>query len=703
MIKLWPGKPYPLGATWDGVGTNFSLFSEVATRVELCLYDDAGNETRVDLPESTAFIWHGYLPNAGPGQRYGYRVHGPWEPEHGHRCNPAKLLLDPYGKAVEGEVKWNEAVFPYHFNDPEHSKNEDDSAPFMPRSVVINPFFDWSGDRRLCTPWHQTIIYETHVKGFTMRHPGIPENLRGSYAGLAHPAAIRYLRQLGVTAVEVLPVHQFIHANQLLERGLRNYWGYDSISFLAPHNEYASSGQRGNQVMEFKQMVKALHDEGIEVILDVVYNHTSEGNHLGPMLSMKGIDNSAYYRTVADDPRYYMDYTGTGNSLNMRHPHVLQLIMDSLRYWHLEMHVDGFRFDLAATLARELHDVDRLSAFFDVIQQDPFISQVKLIAEPWDVGEGGYQVGNFPPLWSEWNGKYRDVVRDFWRGTDQTLDDFATRLTGSSDLYATTGRAPSASINFITAHDGFPLRDLVSYNGKHNEANGENNHDGADDNRSWNCGAEGETDDPAVNALRARQQRNFLTTLFLSQGVPMMLGGDEFGRTQHGNNNAYCQDNEISWFDWEHMDDGLRAFVARVIQFRKDHPVFQRRGWFHGRPLRGTDVSDIGWFKPDGEPMTDEDWQAGYARTVGVFLNGEAIPTPDERGQTIVDDSFYLLFNAHSDALPFKLPTCPWGDRWEKVIDTNEPVPDLREHDLLNAGDEVQVQSHSLIVLRRVE
>ncbi|MBV8519392.1 MAG: glycogen debranching protein GlgX [Acidobacteria bacterium] len=702
-MKLWPGKPYPLGATWDGVGTNFSLFSEVATRVELCLYDDAGNETRVDLPESTAFIWHGYLPNAGPGQRYGYRVHGPWEPEHGHRCNPAKLLLDPYGKAVEGEVKWNEAVFPYHFNDPEHSKNEDDSAPFMPRSVVINPFFDWSGDRRLCTPWHQTIIYETHVKGFTMRHPGIPENLRGSYAGLAHPAAIRYLRQLGVTAVEVLPVHQFIHANQLLERGLRNYWGYDSISFLAPHNEYASSGQRGNQVMEFKQMVKALHDEGIEVILDVVYNHTSEGNHLGPMLSMKGIDNSAYYRTVADDPRYYMDYTGTGNSLNMRHPHVLQLIMDSLRYWHLEMHVDGFRFDLAATLARELHDVDRLSAFFDVIQQDPFISQVKLIAEPWDVGEGGYQVGNFPPLWSEWNGKYRDVVRDFWRGTDQTLDDFATRLTGSSDLYATTGRAPSASINFITAHDGFPLRDLVSYNGKHNEANGENNHDGADDNRSWNCGAEGETDDPAVNALRARQQRNFLTTLFLSQGVPMMLGGDEFGRTQHGNNNAYCQDNEISWFDWEHMDDGLRAFVARVIQFRKDHPVFQRRGWFHGRPLRGTDVSDIGWFKPDGEPMTDEDWQAGYARTVGVFLNGEAIPTPDERGQTIVDDSFYLLFNAHSDALPFKLPTCPWGDRWEKVIDTNEPVPDLREHDLLNAGDEVQVQSHSLIVLRRVE
>jgi glycogen operon protein len=703
VIKLWPGRPYPLGATWDGVGTNFSLFSEVATRVELCLYDDAWNETRVDLPESTAFIWHGYLPNAGPGQRYGYRVHGPWEPENGHRCNPAKLLLDPYGKAVEGEVQWDEAVFPYHFNEPESSKNETDSAPFMPKSVVINPFFDWSGDRKLCTPWHQTIIYETHVKGFTMRHPGIPENLRGTYAALAHPAAIRYLKQLGVTAIEVLPVHQFIHSNQLLERGLRNYWGYDSISFLAPHNGYSASGQRGNQVMEFKQMVKALHDNGIEVILDVVYNHTSEGNHLGPMLSMKGIDNSAYYRTVADNPRYYMDYTGTGNSLNMRHPHVLQMIMDSLRYWHLEMHVDGFRFDLAATLARELHDVDRLSAFFDVIQQDPYISQVKLIAEPWDVGEGGYQVGNFPALWSEWNGKYRDVVRDFWRGTDQTLDDFATRLTGSSDLYATTGRAPSASINFITAHDGFTLRDLVSYNEKHNEANKEENRDGADDNRSWNCGAEGETGDANVNALRARQQRNFLTTLFLSQGVPMMLGGDEFGRTQGGNNNAYCQDNDISWFDWERMDDGLRAFVARVIQFRKDHAVFQRRGWFHGRPLRGTDVSDIGWFKPDGEQMTDDDWQAGYARTVGVFLNGKAIPTPDERGQTIVDDSFYLLFNAHSDALPFKLPTCPWGDRWEKVIDTNEPVPDLREHDLWNAGDEVQVQSHSLIVLRRVE
>ena len=700
-MRIWPGKPYPLGATWDGIGTNFSVFSEVATKVELCLFDANGNQTAVALPEVTAFIWHGYLPNVGPGQRYGYRIHGPWEPENGHRCNPSKLLLDPYGKAVEGQVQWNEAVFPYHFNNPEHSRNDADSAPFMPKSVVINPFFDWADDQRPKTPWHRTIIYEVHAKGFTMQHPGVPENLRGTYAGLAHPAAIKYLKQLGVTAVELLPVHQFIHANHLLDKGLRNYWGYDSISFFAPHNEYAASGQLGQQVMEFKQMVKALHRAGIEVILDVVYNHTAEGNHMGPVLSMKGIDNVAYYRTVANKPRYYMDYTGTGNSLNMRHPHVLQMMMDSLRYWHLEMHVDGFRFDLAATLARELHDVDRLSAFFDVIQQDPVISQVKLIAEPWDVGEGGYQVGNFPSLWSEWNGKYRDVVRDYWRGTDQTLQEFASRLTGSSDLYAANGRRPYASVNFITAHDGFTLRDLVSYNEKHNEANGENNADGADDNRSWNCGTEGPSDDPRVQALRARQQRNFMTTLLLSQGVPMILGGDEFGRTQGGNNNAYCQDNDISWFDWQRTDDGLRAFVERVIQFRKEHPVFQRRRWFHGRHVRGTGVSDIGWFKADGGEMSDEDWQAGFARTVGVFLNGKGIPTPDDRGEPIVDDSFYLLFNAHHEPMEFTLPTCPWGDRWEKVIDTDEPVPDLREHHEWKAGDKVRVQAYAVIVLRR--
>ncbi len=702
-MKIWPGTPYPLGATWDGVGTNFSLFSEVADRVDLCLFDDSGNETRVDLPEMTAFIFHGYMPNVGPGQRYGYRVHGRWEPHNGHRSNPAKLLLDPYGKAQEGQVQWNEAVFPYHFNDPEGSKNDLDSAPFMPKSVVVNPHFDWHLDRNPRIPWHRTIIYELHVKGFTMRHPGIPEELRGTFAGLAHPAAIKHLKSLGVTAVELLPVHQFVHDSLLIERGLRNYWGYNSIGYLAPHNEYSASGQRGAQVQEFKQMVRTLHDEGIEVILDVVYNHTAEGNHLGPVLSLKGIDNVGYYRTMPGNARYYMDYTGTGNSLNMRHPHVLQLIMDSLRYWHLEMHVDGFRFDLASTLARELHDVDRLSAFFDIIQQDPVLSQLKLIAEPWDVGEGGYQVGNFPPLWSEWNGKYRDTTRDYLRGAEGILDDFANRITGSSDLYATTGRRPYASINFATAHDGFTLRDLVSYNEKHNAANGENNQDGANDDRSWNCGVEGETDDPNVNALRSRQQRNFITTMLISQGVPMLLGGDEMGRTQRGNNNAYCQDNELSWFDWQNMDSELVAFTARIIQFRKAHPVFTRRRWFMGRPVRGADVTDIGWFKSDGEQMTDADWQNGFAKSLGVFLNGQAIPTPDNRGEPIVDDSFYLLFNAHHEAMGFKLPTSTWGDRWVKVIDTHDPVPDLRDHQQHRAGEELPVQSHSIVVLRRVD
>jgi glycogen operon protein len=701
-MRVWPGAPYPLGATFDGSGTNFSVFSEVATRVELCLFDDEGNQTCVDLAETTGFIWHGYLPNTGPGQRYGYRVHGPWEPEAGHRCNPAKLLLDPYGKAVDGQVRWDEAIYPYHFND-EESRNDADSAPFMPKSVVINPFFDWGNDRYPRTPWHQTIIYEAHVKGLTRLHPDIPEALRGTYAGLAHPAAIKHLRALGVTAIELLPVHQFIHDWPLQQRGLRNYWGYNSIAYLAAHNEYSSSGACGQQVQEVKQMVKTLHAEGIEVILDVVYNHTAEGNHLGPMLSMKGIDNAAYYRLKPDEPRYYMDYTGTGNSLNMRHPHVLQLIMDSLRYWHLEMHVDGFRFDLASTLARELHDVDRLSAFFDIIQQDPVLSQVKLIAEPWDVGEGGYQIGNFPPLWSEWNGKYRDEVRDYWRGTDYVVDEFANRLTGSSDLYALTGRKPYASINFVTAHDGFTLRDLVSYNEKHNEANGEENRDGANDNRSWNCGAEGPTDDAAINALRARQQRNFLTTLMLSIGVPMICGGDELGRTQRGNNNAYCQDNEISWFDWEHADHELLAFVARIVHFRHEHPVFQRRRWFVGRALRGADVADISWFKPDGEPMTDQDWQTGFARTLGVFLNGKAIPTPDARGEPVVDDSFYILFNAFWEPLRFRLPTCGWGERWVKSIDTNKPIPDLREQQRHRAGEEVEVEGHAMVVLRRVD
>jgi isoamylase len=698
-MKIWPGNPYPLGATYDGAGTNFSVFSDVAERVELCLFDEQG-ETRVDLPEMDVLCWHGYLPNVGPGQRYGYRVYGPWDPNNGHRCNPAKLLLDPYGKAVEGEVKWNEAVYPYHFNDPENSKNDADSAPYMPKSVVINPYFDWANDRLPRTPWHDTIIYEVHVKGFTKRHPDVPESQRGTYAGLSHPAAIKHLKALGVTAVELLPVHQFIHDARLVEHGLRNYWGYNSIGYLAAHNEYSSGGQTGQQVQEFKQMVRALHNEGIEVILDVVYNHTAEGNHLGPMLSLKGIDNAAYYRLVEDNKRNYLDYTGTGNSLNMRHPHVLQLIMDSLRYWHLEMHVDGFRFDLAATLARELHDVDRLSAFFDIIQQDPVLSQVKLIAEPWDVGEGGYQVGNFPPLWSEWNGKYRDVMRDYWRGTDSLIDDLALRLTGSSDLYSHTGRKPYASINFITAHDGFTLRDLVSYNEKRNEANGEENRDGANDNRSWNCGVEGQTDRDDVNRLRARQQRNFATTLILSIGVPMICGGDEIGRTQNGNNNAYCQDNEVSWFDWKHANAPLFAFFTRVMQLRKAHPVFHRRRWFSGRPLHGENVSDIGWFKLDGNPMTDADWQTAYVKSIGVFLSGKAIPTPDSRGEPVVDDSFYLLFNAHYESLTFKLPAAALGDRWAKVIDTNDTVPDLRDQKALHAGDDVRVEAYSMVVLR---
>src|SRR5512132_3067287 len=608
-MQIWPGKPYPLGATFDGAGTNFSLFSELAERVELCLFDDEGHETHIDLPESTALCWHGYLPNVRPGQRYGYRVHGPWAPEQGQWGNPSKLLLDPYAKAIDGLWDWSEAVFPYHFNEPENSKNELDSGPFVSKSVVVNPFFDWANDRPPNTPWHRTILYAVHVKGFSRTKAEIPEDLRGTYAGLAHPVSVEYLKNLGITAIELLPVHQFVQDSSLVERGLRNYWGYNSIGYLAPHNEYAAGGQRGEQVLEFKNLVRTMHQAGIEVILDVVYNHTAEGNHLGPMLSFKGIDNPAYYRLMADNRRYYMDYTGTGNTLNMRHPHVLQLIMDSLRYWVLDMHVDGFRFDLAATLARELHDVDRLSAFFDLIQQDPVVSQVKLIAEPWDIGEGGYQVGNFPPLWSEWNGKYRDTVRDFWRGSDSTLAEFGSRFTGSSDLYQGTGRRPYASINFITAHDGFTLHDLVSYNEKHNEGNGEENRDGENHNRSWNCGEEGPTENADVLALRRRQTRNFLATLFLSQGVPMLGGGDEIGRTQRGNNNGYCQDNEISWYDWEHADKDLLQFTRRLIQLRQRHPVFCRRRWFQGRPIHGSEVKDIGWFTPGGVEMSDQDWQ----------------------------------------------------------------------------------------------
>ncbi|MDP9402752.1 MAG: glycogen debranching protein GlgX [Actinomycetota bacterium] len=697
-MKLWPGQPYPLGATYDGTGTNFSLFSEAATRVELCLFDDDGAESRFDLPEVTALCWHGYAPNVGPGQRYGYRVHGPHDLVAGHRCNPAKLLLDPYAKAVEGRVDWDEALFPYRFSDPDTSVNHLDSAAHMPKAVVTNPWFDWDNDRHPRSPYHEAIVYEVHVKGFTARHPGIPEELRGTYAGMAHPAAVEYLTMLGVTAVELLPVHQFIHDALLVERGLSNYWGYNSIAFLAPHNEYAANGQRGQQVPEFKQMVKTLHEAGIEVYLDVVYNHTAEGNHLGPMLSMKGIDNAGYYRLVDDERRFYYDTTGTGNSLDMRHPHVLQLIMDSLRYWVTEMHVDGFRFDLAATLARQFHEVDRLSAFFDLIQQDPVVSQVKLIAEPWDLGEGGYQIGNFPPLWSEWNGKYRDTVRDFWRGEDQTLAEFAYRFTGSSDLYESGGRRPYASVNFVTAHDGFTLNDVVSYNEKHNEANGEGNADGEDHNRSWNCGVEGPTDDEAVLELRGRQRRNFLATLLFSQGVPMLLGGDEMGRTQGGNNNAYCQDNEISWFDWEGQDGALTAFAARLIALRKAHPVFRRRRFFQGRPIHGDESIDIAWFRPDGSEMNESDWQEGFAKSIIVFLNGDAIDTPDSRGEPIVGESFLVLFNGHHEPLAFTIPPPSFGDRWISTVDTADS---LREGEQAKAGEQMTLDARSVVLLRR--
>ncbi|MBN1334019.1 MAG: glycogen debranching protein GlgX [Synergistales bacterium] len=701
-MEIWPGKPFPLGATFDGRGTNFSLFSEVAEKVELCLIDEEGQETRMELPEYTALCWHGYLPSVGPGQRYGFRVHGPWDPSRGHRCNASKLLLDPYSKAIEGEIIWNEAVFPYLFKDPEGSRNDMDSLPFMPRSVVINPYFDWEDDHLLKTPLNETIIYEVHVKGFSMKNPEIPENIRGSYSALAHPVSIEHFKDLGITAIELMPVHQFIHDNHLLEKGLRNYWGYNSIGYLAPHDEYSSLDRIGGQVQEFRQMVKMLHKEGIEVILDVVYNHTAEGNHLGPMLSMKGIDNAAYYRLNEEDPRYYMDYTGTGNSLNVRHPHVLQLIMDSLRYWITEMHVDGFRFDLASTLARELYDVDKLSSFFDIIQQDPVISQVKLIAEPWDLGEGGYQVGNFPPLWSEWNGKYRDCIRDFWRGEGQIIGEFASRFTGSSDLYENSCRKPFASVNFITAHDGFTLEDLVSYNEKHNAANGEDNRDGEGHNRSWNCGVEGPTEDPDVLSLRNRQKRNFLTTLMLSQGIPMLLGGDEIGRTQKGNNNAFCQDNEISWFEWGHVDEDLLTFTRHLIAFRREHPVFRRKKWFQGSPLKGNDPGDIAWFNSDGTRMTEENWKIGQAGSMVIFLNGNAIPGKDHWGQAIRDDSFLILVNAQYEALDFTLPDKKWGGTWEIVLDTSE-VSFQGEPGKLEAGQTVRISERSLMVLEKRE
>jgi glycogen operon protein len=697
--EIWPGQPYPLGATYDGVGVNFAIFSEVAEGVELCLFDDDGNETRLTLPERSGFVWHGYVPALPVGQRYGYRVHGPWAPGRGQRCLPSKLLLDPYAKAIEGQPLHNQALFPYHFGDPAGPLNDADSAPYAQRSLVVNPYFDWSNDRLPRRPLNETVIYETHLKGFTMLHPDIPENLRGTYAGLAHPAAIGYLTDLGVTAVELLPVHQFVQDDMLTRKGLRNYWGYNSVGFFAPHNEYAAAGQRGEQVAEFKAMVAALHEAGLEVILDVVYNHTAEGNHLGPMLCFKGIDNAAYYRLVWDDKRFYFDTTGTGNTLNAGHPYALQLIMDSLRYWVTEMHVDGFRFDLATSLARQQRRVEQTATFFNLIQQDPIVSQVKLIAEPWDVGEDGYQVGNFPPHWSEWNGKYRDTVRDYWRGEPGTLSELANRLTGSSDLYATSARRPHASINFVTAHDGFTLADLVSYNEKHNGANLEGEIPGESHNRSWNHGAEGPTDDPRINELRRRQRRNFMATLLLSQGVPMILGGDEIGRTQQGNNNAYCQDSEISWYDWQSADQEMLAFTRRLIKLQHDHPVFRRRHWFHGRPIHGAGVTDIAWLSPDGTPMSDEQWDEGWSHALGLFLAGDDLGV-DQRGQRITDDSFYLALNASTDDFPFRLPDGQFASAWQVVIDTSRP--DLEVGPEHAAKTDVTLPSRSLMLFRRV-
>ncbi|MDQ0107064.1 glycogen operon protein [Chitinophaga terrae (ex Kim and Jung 2007)] len=699
----YPGNPFPMGATWDGEGVNFALYAENATRIELCLFREPYGEKEYEtirLAERTGNIWHVYLPGARPGLLYGYRVHGPYAPGEGHRFNPSKLLIDPYAKAIGGTINWHNSLFGYEIGSSEEdlSYSETDSAPFIPKSVVIDQQFDWGGDRPPKTSFVNTIIYETHVKGFTQLHPDIPEEIRGTYKGIAHPVTIEYLKNLGITAIELMPIHHFVADRHLVEKGLTNYWGYNSIGFFAPDARYAATGCCGEQVNEFKEMVKALHAAGIEVILDVVYNHTAEGNHMGPTLSFKGVDNSVYYR-LTDDKRYYMDYTGTGNTLNARLPNVLRLIMDSLRYWITEMHVDGFRFDLAATLARELHEVDKLSAFFDIIHQDPVISQVKLIAEPWDLGEDGYQIGKFPNGWAEWNGKYRDSIRDYWRGADSTIGEFASRITGSADLYKDDYRRPTASINFITAHDGFTLHDLVSYNEKHNEANGEDNNDGESHNRSWNCGFEGPTDDPMVNALRKKQKKNLIATLFLSQGVPMLLAGDELGRTQQGNNNAYCQDNEISWLNWQQMDNDLVEFTKRVIRLRREHPVFSRKRWFKGQPIEGHGIEDIAWFLPEGSHMEEEHWDTDFARSLAVYLNGLCLRTRDNKGKQIFDDSFYLIFNAHDSELEFKLPPKQYGDKWQVVLNT--AVDD--DNSIHEAEGTIKATGRSLIVLMKEE
>jgi len=701
---VYPGNAFPLGATYDGEGVNFALYAENATGVDLCLFNSIDDETeniKVRIKERNNHVWHAYLPGVKPGQLYGYRVYGPFEPHNGHRFNPHKLLIDPYARAIAGAIQWSDALFAYEIGHPEEdlSFSQVDSAPFVPKSVVVDAAFDWEGDKLPQIPYHLSVIYETHVKGFTQTHPDIPEEIRGKYAAIGHPVTIQYLKELGVTAVELMPVHHYVIDRHLAERGLTNYWGYNTIGFFAPDVRYSSSGVLGGQVQEFKQMVKDLHKAGIEVILDVVYNHTGEGNQMGPTLSFRGVDNASYYR-LTDDKRYYMDYTGTGNTLNANVPHVLRLIMDSLRYWITEMHVDGFRFDLAATLARELHEVDRLSAFFDIIHQDPIISQVKLIAEPWDIGEGGYQVGKFPPGWAEWNGKYRDCIRDYWRGADSMLGEFAARFTGSPDLYKDDYRRPTASINFVTAHDGFTLNDLVSYNEKHNEANGENNQDGESHNRSWNCGAEGPTTDKGILALREKQKRNLLTSLFLSQGVPMLVAGDEMGRTQGGNNNAYCQDNEISWLDWKGADKQLLDFTRKLIAFRKSHPVFCRHRWFKGQPIKGVGLEDIAWFLPEGTEMTEENWNQDFAKSLGVFLNGRGLRAVGTKGEHITDDSFYIIFNAYHDALPFVLPPEKFGRNWLKVLDTSDGLIDDKGVEEFGAGDAITVEGRTVVVLK---
>jgi len=699
--KALVGSPYPLGATYDGNGVNFSIYSENAEAVELCLFDSDNDQKEtlsIKIQERTHHVWHIYLPDINPGQLYGYRVHGRYDPADGHRFNPNKLLIDPYAKAIAGTLQWDDTLFGYEIGHPDGdlSYSEKDSASYIPKSVVVDNTFDWEGDTSPHVPMHRSIIYETHVKGFTARHPEIPEELRGTYSALAHPASIAYLKSLGVTAVELLPVHHFITDRHLQDNGLTNYWGYNTVGFFAPDVRYTATGIHGEQVNEFKNMVKTLHREGIEVILDVVYNHTGEGNEMGPTLSFRGVDNASYYR-LTEDARYYMDFTGTGNTLNARLPNALRLIMDSLRYWIQEMHVDGFRFDLASALARELYDVNKLSSFFDVIYQDPVISQVKLIAEPWDIGEGGYQVGEFPAGWAEWNGKYRDCMRDYWAGADSMLGEFAERLTGSSDLYKGDYRTPTASINFINAHDGFTLHDLVSYNEKHNEANGENNEDGESHNRSWNCGVEGPTEDEEINILRAKQKRNLLTTLFLSQGVPMIVAGDEFGRTQQGNNNAYCQDNEISWLDWEHQDENLLEFTKQLIAFRKAHPTFGRRKWFQGIPIKGIGLEDIAWFDHEGREMEESHWQNDFARSLAMYLNGNGIRSLNDDGTKIVDDSFYILFNAYWEAIDYRLPSEKYGTEWTVVIDTN--LETIEAHDTYNALTTISVPARSIIVL----